>query len=240
MPRFFIDKPVDGFFRVTGVDARHIEKSLRMRPGEVLILCHGGVDYICKIDNFEKDSVVVELVSSKKNTAEPNTSVTLLYSLPKGDKMDLVVQKAVEVGVCAILPVLTKRCVSRPDEKTLQKKVQRWQKIAQEAAQQSGRGAIPKVYEAMDFSQALNVGTQSEKAILFYEGGGKPLGQLLAKKPESVSIFIGPEGGFDEDEVQLAKEKGLEVCSLGERILRTETAAIVASALTIYETDKIT
>ena len=240
MPRFFIDRPVVDFFRVTGKDARHIEKSLRMRTREVLTLCHGGVDYICEIANFEKDSVVVELVSSKKNTAEPKTSVTLLYSLPKGDKMDLVVQKAVEVGVCAILPVLTKRCVSRPDEKTLQKKVQRWQKIAQEAAQQSGRGAIPKVCEAMDFSQALNVGAQSEKAILFYEGGGKPLGQLLAKKPESVSIFIGPEGGFDEDEVQLAKEKGLEVCSLGERILRTETAAIVASALTIYETDKTT
>ncbi len=237
MPRFFINEPVVDKFLVTGDDAGHITKSLRMRLGETLVLCHGGIDYTCKIVSFEKSSVLVERISSQPCAAEPKVEVTLFQGLPKGDKMDLILQKAVEVGVCAIVPMLSRRCVSRPGEKTLQKKVQRWQKIALEAAKQSGRGIVPKVLNVQDFSQAVTLSAQKKQAILFYEAGGAPLRGLL-QKPKSVAIFIGPEGGFGEDEVKLAVESGVSVCSLGDRILRTETAAIVASALTIYEAER--
>ena len=237
MPRFFIDEAVVGTFRLVGEDAAHVAKSLRMRLGETLILCHDGVDYTCKIVGFERDAVLVELVSVQPCAAEPNVAVTLFQGLPKGDKMDLIVQKAVEVGVGAIVPVVTKRCISRPDEKNLHKKVQRWQKIALEAAKQSGRGIVPKVLDVQDFPQAVTLGAQLEEAILFYEGGGAPLKTLL-QQAKSVAIFIGPEGGFEEDEVKCAVEAGVSICSLGNRILRTETAAIVASALTVYESER--
>lgn len=237
MPRFFIDEAVVGTFRLVGEDAAHIAKSLRMRLGETLTLCHDGVDYTCKIVDFEKNSVLVELVSVQSCEAEPKVAVTLFQGLPKGDKMDLIVQKAVEVGVSAIVPVVTKRCISRPDEKNLHKKVQRWQKIALEAAKQSGRGIVPKVLDVQDFPQAVTLGAQLEEAFLFYEAGGSPL-QTLLQQPKSVAIFIGPEGGFEEDEVKCAVEGGVSICSLGNRILRTETAAIVASALTVYELER--
>lgn len=238
MPRFFVDEPVGSFFRITGEDAIHIAKSLRMRVGETLVLCHGGVDHTCKIINFEQNAVLVELMSAQPCVAEPKVSVTLFQGLPKGDKMELIVQKAVEVGVCAIVPMLTKRCVSRPDEKSLQKKVQRWQKIALEAAKQSGRGIIPKVFAASEFSQVIERVAQKECRVLFYEAGGEPLSNLLKHVPELISIFVGPEGGFDKEEVALAEKNGVNICSLGRRILRTETAAIVASALAIYEVER--
>ena len=237
MPRFFIDEPVVGTFRLVGEDAAHIAKSLRMRLSETLFLCYDGIDYTCKIVGFERDAVLVELVSEQPCAAEPNVAVALFQGLPKGDKMDLIVQKAVEVGVGVIVPVVTKRCISRPDEKKLHKKFQRWQKIALEAAKQSGRGAVPQVLDVMDFPQAVTLGAQRETAILFYEGGGAPLKTLL-QQPKSVAIFIGPEGGFEEDEVKCAVERGVSICSLGNRILRTETAAIVASALTVYEAER--
>ena len=237
MPRFFIDEAVVGTFRLVGEDAAHVAKSLRMRLGETLILCHDGLDYTCKIVGFERDAVLVELLSVQPCAAEPNVAVTLFQGLPKGDKMDLIVQKAVEVGVGAIVPVVTKRCISRPDEKNLHKKVQRWQKIALEAAKQSGRGIVPKVLDVQDFPQAVTLGAQLEEAILFYEGGGALLKTLL-QQAKSVAIFIGPEGGFEDDEVKCAVEGGVSICSLGNRILRTETAAIVASALTIYEAER--
>lgn len=236
MPRFFINEPVEDRFWVTGEDAEHIAKSLRMRLGETLVLCHDEIDYTCKIVGIEKNLVLVERMSAQPCTAEPKVEVTLFQGLPKGDKMDLIVQKAVEVGVSSIVPVVTKRCISRPDEKNLHKKVQRWQKIALEAAKQSGRGVIPKVMDVMDFPQAVTLGAQRETAILFYEGGGAPLKTLL-QQAKSVAIFIGPEGGFEEDEVKCAVEGGVSICSLGNRILRTETAAIVASALAVYESD---
>ena len=237
MQRFFINEPVVDRFLITGEDAEHIAKSLRMRPGEILVLCHDGIDYTCEIVGIEKNSVLVERVSAQPCTAEPQVDVTLFQGLPKGDKMDLIVQKAVEVGVCAIVPMFTRRCVSRPDEKTLQKKVQRWQKIALEAAKQSGRGIVPKVLDVLFFYRAVMLSAQKEQAILFYEADGVPLKSIL-QQPKSLAIFIGPEGGFEEEEVKLALESGVNICSLGHRILRTETAAIVASALTVYEAER--
>lgn len=238
MPRFFVDEPVKNFFEIVGEDANHIAKSLRMRCGELLTLCHDGVDYICEIVDFEQNLVRVELVSTKKCEAEPRLKVTLFQGIPKGDKMDLIVQKAVEVGVCAIVPVLTNRCVSRPDEKSLQKKVQRWQKIALEAAKQSGRGCVPKVFSAVSFDEAIKFAGSSEKLILFYENGGVPLPKIIDKNVSSVAIFVGPEGGFEVSEVAAVRAAGGEVCSLGQRILRTETAAVVSVAVAVYEVER--
>ena len=201
MPRFFADEPVADFFEITGEDAAHIMKSLRMRCGEMLILCHNEVDYHCKITNFSKNSVQVQLVSAQKCESEPHLKVTIFQGLPKGDKMDLIVQKAVEVGVNAIVPVFTSRCVSRPDEKSLQKKVQRWQKIALEAAKQSGRGCVPQIFSALNFKDAVSFAKSSDEIILFYENDGEFLPETMKPNLNSVSIFIGPEGGFESSEV---------------------------------------
>lgn len=238
MPRFFIQSPVEDFFEITGEDATHIKKSLRMKCGEKVVLCHEGVDYNCEIVEFCGDLVRVKLLDFGKCTAEPSVKVTLFQGLPKGDKMDLIVQKAVEVGVCEVVPVLTSRCVSRPEEKSLQKKVQRWQKIAREAAKQSGRGCIPKISEAVDLKNAIKLAKKSEKTVLFYENGGEKLSEILNRQVDSIAIFVGPEGGFEDSEVELMESAGAEICSLGQRILRTETAAIVTVVLALYESER--
>lgn len=238
VPRFFVDKPVENFFEITGEDASHIAKSLRMKCDEMLILCHNGVDYHCKITSLGKNSVQVKLVSAQKCESEPRLKVTLFQGIPKGDKMDLIVQKAVEVGVNAIVPVFTSRCVSRPDEKSLQKKAQRWQKIVLEAAKQSGRGCVPKIFSALNFKDAVSFAKNSDEIILFYENDGESLPAAMKRNVNSVSIFVGPEGGFEASEVAEVKNSGGKICSLGKRILRTETAAIVSVALAIYESER--
>lgn len=238
MPRFFVNEPVGDFFEILGDDAVHIAKSLRMQKGEILTLCHNEVDYVCEITDFGERSVKLRLLKKKKCDTEPSVTVTLFQALPKGDKMDFIVQKAVEVGVSAIVPVLTSRCVSRPDEKSLQKKVSRWQKIADEAAKQSERGRVPRVLEAVRFENAVEIAKRSEKTLLFYEKGGVPLYKAISitDKPRSIAVFVGPEGGFESAEVDLVSGAAeATVCTLGKRILRTETAAIVATALVIYE-----
>lgn len=238
VPRFFVDNPIEDFFEIAGEDANHIMKSLRMKRDEMLILSHNEVDYHCKITNFSKNSVQVQLVSAQKCEAEPRLKVTLFQGIPKGDKMDLIVQKAVEVGVNAIVPVFTGRCVSRPDEKSLQKKVQRWQKIALEAAKQSGRGCVPRIFSALNLKDAVSFAKNSDEIILFYENDGESLSEAMKPNLNSVSVFVGPEGGFEASEVAEVKNSGGKVCSLGKRILRTETAAIVSVALAIYESER--
>lgn len=236
MPRFFVNEPIEDFFEISGDDAVHIAKSLRMQKGETLTLCHDSTDYICEITDFGEGSVNLRLLKVKKCDSEPDVEVTLFQALPKGDKMDFIVQKAVEVGVSAIVPVLTSRCVSRPDRKSLQKKVQRWQKIAEEAAKQSRRGRIPHVLEAVSLENAVETAKRSEKTLLFYENSRSPLQEAInTDKPRSIGVFIGPEGGFESAEVELMSKAGAAACTLGKRILRTETAAIVATALVIYE-----
>ena len=238
MSRFFVDEPVKDFFEIKGEDAYHIIKSLRMKLNEKVILTNSGMDYECKIIKINQNSVNVELLTVKECVCEPRVKVTLFQGLPKGDKMDLIVQKAVEVGVSEIVPTLTSRCISTPDEKSLQKKTQRWQKIALEAAKQAGRCYVPKILNAMSFNEAINFAKSKDKIILFYENGGEALSNLIHKNEKTISIFVGPEGGFESDEVLKIKNAQGFVCSLGKRIFRTETAAIVTSALTIYEYER--
>ena len=153
--------------------------------------------------------------------------------------MDSVVQKAVELGVTRIVPMLSERCVSRPDEKAVKKKIDRWQKISEEAAKQSGRGVIPQVSMPLSFRSAIQEAIETGKALFFYEGGGEHISSLVDSEIRELSLFIGPEGGFASSEVQFAKEQGVSVATLGPRILRTETAPIAALAAVMLATDNL-
>lgn len=230
MAWFFIDGQIEGDRHlVTGEDARHIEKSLRMRVGEELTLVDSQkVQNLCRISDFCASGVEVEVVSRKPCENEADVQITLYQSLTKGDKMDLIVQKAVELGVHRIVPVVTSRCVSRPDEKSLHKKIERWQKIALGAAQQSCRGIVPEVADALSFCKALEEAAQLDTSIIFYEGGGESLKSFTDKGFTTMGIFVGCEGGFDIAEVEKAKETGISPATLGKRILRAETAPLAA------------
>lgn len=231
MPRFFIDFVPNGQATVSGADGKHIARSLRMKTGEPLTLCDAkGTDYACEIESINGDEVLVRVLSSCRSVSEPTVRVTVYQGLPKADKMDSIVQKSVETGATAIVPVMTARCVSKPDEKSIHKKTERWQKIAEEAAKQSGRGIIPQVRPLISLKQAAQQAAENSNIILFYEGGGESLSKLITDESKDVSIFIGPEGGFEPDEVELITALGGKTATLGTRILRTETAPIAALA----------
>lgn len=228
MPRFFSEPPVGDTAVLTGEDARHIALSLRMRPGEKLTLCDGkGFDYHCLIEEVRAEQVLARVVDKERSGSEPSVFITLYQGVPKGDKFETIVQKAVELGVGDIVPVMMSRCVSRPEEKAMEKKVQRWQKIAESAAKQSGRGRIPRVLPCVSYGTALK-NARGDK-ILFYEGGGTPLTKLIAH-PQEISLFIGPEGGISGEEYEQAVAAGAMTATLGPRILRTETAPLAALA----------
>ncbi len=231
MPRFFIDYVPEEHTIITGEDARHISRSLRMQPGESLILCDSvGTDYNCEIEQIQENGVLVRILNFCKTVAEPTVKVTVYQGLPKADKMDSIVQKAVETGAIRIVPVLTGRCVSRPDDKSAGKKTARWQKIAEEAAKQSGRGIIPPVSPLTGFREAVSEAARDGEIILFYEGGGRSISELVNTATVILAVFIGPEGGFAQSEVDLVLKNGGNAGTLGPRILRTETAPIAALA----------
>lgn len=241
MPRFFtsavqFDEAASvGSAVIDGEDGRHIARSLRMHTGDALTLSDGaGTDYTGEIESITGDTVMVRLTDKFKNRSEPTLRVTLYPGMPKADKLELITQKAVELGVTKIVPVLTSRSVSRPDAKSVSKKQERLQRIALEAAKQSGRGIIPEIGKMTDLESALK--TAPGKKILSYEGGGEALGALVSPDEAEVSVFIGPEGGFDAVEVQLAKQYGATPATLGPRILRTETAPLAALSVLMYIT----
>lgn len=237
MPRFFIDYVPEARAVLTGPDAKHIAKSLRMHPGEPLILCDSiGTDYNCEIERIDGETVTVSVLNFCRSVSEPSVRVTLYQAFPKADKMDAVVQKAVELGVIRVVPVLSERCVSRPDEKAAKKKIERWQKIAEEAAKQSGRGVIPQVCPYLSFRTAIQEAEQAGTVLFFYEGGGAHISDLVAPATQEASLFIGPEGGFAEAEVAFAQAHGAQMATLGPRILRTETAPIAALAALMLAT----
>ncbi len=228
MAWFFAQENIQGeSCLITGEDAKHIEKSLRMRKGEKLTLVSPDLtENRCGIEEFTSEGVLVKVLQKAPCTQEPSVQVTLYQSLTKGDKMDMIVQKAVELGVHRIVPVATSRCVSRPDEKSLRKKVERWQKIATGAAQQSCRGIVPEVSSCISFQEAVKESQKTDLSTIFYEGGGEKLSALVNKDVKSVAIFVGCEGGFDVSEVEFAKSEGVVPATLGKRILRAETAPL--------------
>ena len=236
MPRFFVTGvPENGKLTLRGEDAHHAGRVLRLREGECVTLCDGaGVDYSCVIETIDEGEVVCRVLEQMRSMAEPNTRVTLYMALPKGDKMELIVQKAVELGVHEIVPYLSKNCVSRPDK--TEKKVVRWQKIADEAAKQCGRGILPRVAPVATVAEAIEQAAQCEIALFFYENERETglRDALVGGVGQTVSMLIGPEGGFDPREAEAAAQAGLKSVSLGPRILRCETAPIAALAAVMY------
>lgn len=230
MPRFFVKEVPGQTAALYGEDAAHAVKSLRMREGEELTLCdEGATDHRCVITGISPDCVQLKVLESAPNAAELPCRVSLYQALPKGDKLETIVQKAVELGVYDITPVLTERCISRPDEKAMQKRIERLNKIALEAAKQCGRGVIPKVHAMVSFKEALTRMKQAAVPLLCYEGGGEDLGTILGRSTGgTIAVCIGSEGGFSPAEAEQAKEMGIAAATLGRRILRTETAPLFA------------
>lgn len=231
MPRFFVP-PIGGDIAIVdGENGHHLARVLRVRIGEELLLCDGqGTDYRCETTAVAGDTVTLHVIERSSSVGEPHTKVTLYQGLPKSEKMEWIIQKAVELGVSRVVPVAMSRCVVRLNAQDGQKKQARWQKIAAEAAGQSGRGAIPTVSEPYTFAQAVEE-SRTAPSIVFYEGGGKPLQNLVSTDTTALSIWIGPEGGFDSQEIERLQAAGVQVATLGKRILRCETAPIAALAV---------
>ena len=233
MPRFFVERPltVGQTAILTDGDARHLAGALRVTVGEAVTLCDGaGTDYACTVTAVEREQVSLAVEAATPTVAEPTLAVTLYMGLPKGDKMEFIIQKAVELGVTAIVPVVTARSIVRLDEKDAAKKQQRWQKIADEAAGQSGRGILPQVETPISWKQALPR-LAAENTLLCYEGGGQPIGRLVTPADTALSLVVGPEGGFDPAEVEAVTAGGGRIATLGKRILRCETAPVAALAV---------
>ena len=229
--------------RITGGDVNHIKNVLRMHTGEeIMILDGNGMEYRCEIEAIS-DEILARILEAKKTEAELSVRLLLFQGLPKKDKMELIIQKAVELGVSEIIPVLTKRTVVKlEDKKKEQKKLERWQTIAEAAAKQSGRGIIPKVCEAVKFSEAVKQAEALEEALIPYElaegmdEARERIRGLHGKK--TIGIFIGPEGGFEEDEIALAVKSGIHPITLGKRILRTETAGLCILSVIMFELEE--
>ena len=233
MPKFFVPTAdvVGSDIYIRGDDARHIALSLRMAVGETIQVCDfSQSEYTCTLTQIKSDLVVAHIIETFKCQTEPPSRIILYQALPKGDKMDTIVQKSVECGVYKIVPFLSERCISRPDEKSMEKKLARWQKISKEAAMQCGRGVIPELSSLISFERMLDEDDGDNTLKLFcYEGDRTlPLTNVLDKydsPPDTIKIIIGGECGFSKLEAEKAISSGFIPCGLGKRILRCETAA---------------
>lgn len=239
MPKFFVnsDSINDHTITLEDENAKHIGNVLRSKIGDVITVCDGqGRDYECEITEITKKTVIAKITDIFTNDNEPDIKITLYQGLPKADKMELVIQKCIEIGIDRIVPVKTEHAVVKLDGKE-EKKLIRWNKIAESAAKQCGRGKIPVVDSVMNFKDAINEAVNLDGAIIPYEKEKENSLKTFAKafKGKSIGIFIGPEGGFSEDEINFAIEKGVKSVTLGKRILRTETAGLVASVILLYE-----
>ncbi len=239
MPRFFTETISESAGTITGDDAKHISRVLRMKIGDSLTVCDTkGSDYDCMIESVSDQQVALKVLRVYQSESEPSVKVHLYQAMPKGDKLELIIQKAVELGVDSVTPIMTKRCVSKPDPKSMTKKLERYNRIALEAAKQSGRGKVPKVLPMLEYKEALSEIQKSSCPILFYENATAPAKEVIAQgnQKHDISVLIGSEGGFEEEEVALAKQSGCHVLSLGKRILRCETAPLAALAIIMFET----
>ncbi len=228
MPRFFCDDISDGMINITGPDARHIGRSLRMRLGDEITVCSGGVEYLAKILTISDECVSCETLDKKESENEPDVYVTLFQAMPKSDKLDLIVQKATELGVSRICPVLTSRCVSRPDKKSFDKKLERLQRISLEACKQSGRARLVEITPLLSFGECLEEMKGCDVSLICYEKGGRSLCKETFEGCKSIGLLVGCEGGFEQEEADRAEASGAVLTGLGKRILRCETAPIAA------------
>ena len=225
---------------IRGRDAEHIQV-LRIRPGEDVTICDTqGTDYKCRLVRATKEEAELEVVEVVPCRGEPSVAVTVLCGLPKGDRVDYIIQKSVEAGAGGIVFFQSARCIAKPDDPY--KKLERWNRISEEAAKQSGRGIIPKVTWAEDYGEVLNTAVHTDLPLFMYETGERePLNVILEahKSISSAAVITGPEGGFEKYEADLARVAGLHICSMGERILRCETAPVVAVTAVMYATGNL-
>ena len=242
MPRFFMagTNIKGGMAIMTGRDAEHVHV-LRLRPGEDMIICDGqGTDYKCRLVKADKEQVEAEVVEVVRCPAEPSVKVTVLCGLPKGDKTDYIIQKCVEAGAYEILFFQSSRCVAKPEKP--EKKLERWQRIAEEAAKQSGRGIIPRVRYLDDYAAMLDEAARCHLKLFLYETGDRVSlrSAIRAALPaESAAVVTGPEGGFTPEEADAARAAGFAVCAMGPRILRCETAPLIPLTAILYETGNL-
>ena len=234
------EEPQGGFITLGQEDSHYISSVLRMRPGEQLkVVLKDGIEALCEVHDCAKTAVTLKVIETEQNTSEPPYRITLYQSVSKGERMELTIQKCVELGVAKIVPVYSMRCVVRPDGKKDPSRTVRWQKIALEAARQSGRGIIPEVTEPVNFDKALAAAKDARLTLFpWEEEQGMTLKQTLSEKNkedlQEIAVFIGPEGGYDESEAEKVREAGAIPVTLGKRILRTETAGAAVLAMLLY------
>ena len=237
MYNFFVESDTRNgdVFRIEGSNNNHIKNVLRMREGDTFLVSCDGKSHLCRLCGFEDDVTLAEVVEEDYQDTELPVQLYLFQGLPKGDKLELIIQKAVELGACGIIPVEMNRSVVKLDEKKKKAKQERWQAIAESAAKQSKRNLIPTVSEALSYKNAMKMAADMDVFLVPYENekGMQATAEALTKikNGSKVGILIGPEGGFDESEVSAAKEIGGDIVSLGKRILRAETAAITALSM---------
>lgn len=230
--------------RIEGNDVNHIRNVLRMMPGEQISISDGsqGREYRCEVSLIEEDCVTAKIMWSQDADTELQSKFYLFQGLPKSDKMELIIQKAVELGVYEVIPVATRRAVVKLDKKKEESKRKRWNSISESAAKQSKRTIIPEVKPVMTFAEAVKYASSMDAKLIPYElaeGMDETRRIFSAIKPgDSVAIFIGPEGGFDEAEIQLAKEAGICPITLGRRILRTETAGMTVLSVLMFQMEQ--
>jgi 16S rRNA (uracil1498-N3)-methyltransferase len=241
MHRFFADPSQirEKDIILTGTDVNHIRNVLRMRSGQEVLISDGqGADYRCQLNEIGEDAVTASIMWRLDGNAELPSRITLFQGLPKGDKMEFIIQKCVELGAVKIVPVQTRRTVVKLDARKEQARRKRWMGISESAAKQSGRGIVPEIARVMDFSEALEEARHLDVCLIPYElarGIEHTREVCTAIKPgQSVGIFIGPEGGFEEDEVSKAMKAGAVPVTLGKRILRTETAGMALISVLAY------
>lgn len=243
MFNFFADESArqGDYFYISGSDYNHIKNVLRMKIGDEFLVSSEGISSLCCLDGFEEDSAVARILEENYQSTDLPIKIYLFQGLPKADKMELIIQKCVELGVHAIIPTEMSRCVVKLDDKKKKSKTQRWQTIAESAAKQSKRSAVPEVYDCISYKEALAMAKDLDILMVPYESkdGMESTVNALSKikNGSSVGIIIGPEGGFEDSEVEKAMENGGEVISLGKRILRTETAAITAVGMVMLHSE---
>lgn len=249
MPKFFVAENQINNNKITiiGDDVNHIKNVLRQKSGDKITICDTSKeqDYLCEIDKIEEKSIGCNIIEKLENNTESNVKVTIFQGLPKADKMELVIQKSVELGVYDITPLQMKRCVVKLNEKDKAKKIQRWQKISEVAAKQCGRNIIPKINNIVNVKEVCNLCNEYDIVLIAYENEKentlkKELKNLkkLDKEEIKVAVIIGPEGGIAPEEIKMFEENGAKIITLGNRILRTETVALSVLSIIMYELEK--
>ncbi len=245
MYRFFVEHEQiqDGIVRIIGSDVNHMKNVLRFKVGTEVSVCDcDGLEYLCEITSYTEDEAVLTIVQEMPSEAELPVAIHLFQGLPKKDKMEMVIQKSVELGVSSVTPVMMKRSVVKLDHKSAQKKVQRWQSIANAAAKQAKRGIIPEVAMPTSIKDILEKSKEYDMLLVPYENaeGMAFTRKILSdvKKCDKIGVIIGPEGGFAPEEIDLLKQQGAQIISLGKRILRTETAGLAVLSYLMIDAEE--